>query len=77
MNEIVYKPIQDLGMASYLMMLGYKVSSRKDKAIIFEVNKNVMEDFEDKETRDLNKLYNNLYESYQENEIKNNYNNKI
>lgn len=50
MNEVVYKPIQDLGMASYLMMLGYKVSSRQERSVIFEVNSRDVEDFEDKET---------------------------
>ena len=43
MREIV----DDLGAAAYLMMMGWKVLGKKDKAFVFGVDESAIQDFTD------------------------------
>ena len=48
MNELestIRKVIDDLGAAAYLMMMGWKVIGKKDKAFVFEVEESSETDF--------------------------------
>ena len=52
MLETVRKEIEDMGVAAYLMMHGYKViskSQRKGVVFVFEVEKSGFQEFEDRE----------------------------
>lgn len=40
------KSVSDLGIGAYLMMHGYKVSCRRGKNVMFEINDKDVEDFE-------------------------------
>lgn len=46
MNDL--KRVTDLGAGAYLMMHGYKVKGRQGKAIIFEVEKEGSDEFEER-----------------------------
>ena len=45
----VNKVVSDLGACAYLMMHGFKVSGKRDKSFVFEVNHNDINDFEEKQ----------------------------
>jgi len=47
--ETVRKDIEDLGVAAYLLMHGYKVVSKKDRKYVFEVEESGLKMFEDRE----------------------------
>lgn len=42
------KKVTDLGAGAYLMMHGYKVKGRSGKAILFDVEKEGIEEFEER-----------------------------
>jgi HJR/Mrr/RecB family endonuclease len=44
----MYKRVNDLGVAAYLTMHGYKVVGRQAKAIMFSIDKEESEEFEQK-----------------------------
>ena len=48
------KIVDDLGAAAYLMMMGWKVLGRKDKAYVFEIEESLDSDFEDTHLEYLN-----------------------
>lgn len=49
-KEIVSKPIQDLGIAAYVLMHQYLLAGRKEKTFIFKVPKDKLKEFEDLKT---------------------------
>lgn len=49
-KEIVSKPVQDLGIAAYVLMHQYQLAGRKEKTFIFKVVKDKLKEFEDLKT---------------------------
>lgn len=49
-KEIVSKPVQDLGIAAYVLMHQYQLAGRKEKTFIFKVLKEKLKEFEDLKT---------------------------
>ena len=49
-KEIVSKPVQDLGIAAYVLMHQYQLAGRKEKTFIFKVAKEKLKEFEDLKT---------------------------
>lgn len=49
-KEIVSKPVQDLGIAAYVLMNHYQLAGRKDKTFIFKIAKEKLKEFEDLKT---------------------------
>jgi len=47
-EELIKKEITDLGAAAYLMMHGYEVAYRWDKAIVFEITEDLNEEFDNR-----------------------------
>lgn len=48
MNNNELKRVTDLGAGAYLMMHGYKVKGRMGKAILFEVEREGVDEFEER-----------------------------
>jgi hypothetical protein len=44
-SEVVYKSINDLGAAAYILMHHYKLLGRSGRSIYFEINKEDVEEF--------------------------------
>ena len=49
-KEIISKPVQDLGIAAYVLMHQYQLAGRKEKTFIFKVLKEKLKEFEDLKT---------------------------
>ena len=49
-KEIVSKPVQDLGIAAYVLMNHYQLAGRKERTFIFKVPKDKLKEFEDLKT---------------------------
>lgn len=46
-NELsIQKSVNDLGIAAYLMMHGYKVTGRRNRTVYFEINEIEVQEFE-------------------------------
>lgn len=45
-DATVQKSVNDLGIAAYLLMHGYKVVGRKNRTIFFEVKEDEMQEFD-------------------------------
>jgi hypothetical protein len=48
-EEKIVRKINDLGACAYLLMHGFKVTNKKDKCYIFELNNSELKDFENKQ----------------------------
>ena len=54
LEPTIRKTIDDLGAAAYLLMMGWKVLGRKDKAYVFEIDESSVSEFEDTHLEYLN-----------------------
>jgi hypothetical protein len=43
----VREPVDDLGAAAYLLMMGWKVIGKKDKSFVFEIEQSSKKEFAD------------------------------
>lgn len=46
-EPVVQKSVNDLGIAAYLMMHGYKVTGRKNRTVFFEIQNKETQEFDD------------------------------
>jgi hypothetical protein len=46
--DVTHKRVSDLGAGAYLLMHGYKVIGRQGRAIVFEVDKQSVREFDDR-----------------------------
>jgi len=49
-KDTVTRPVQDLGVAAYILMHAYPLGGRKEKTFLFNVDKEKLKEFEDLKT---------------------------
>jgi hypothetical protein len=49
-KDTVTRPVQDLGVAAYILMHSHPLSGRKDKTFLFNIEKEKLKEFEDLKT---------------------------
>ena len=49
-KDTVTRPVQDLGVAAYILMHSHPLSGRKEKIFLFNIEKEKLKEFEDLKT---------------------------
>jgi len=49
-TDLITRPVQDLGVAAYILLHSYPLAGRKDRTFLFNVEKEKMKEFEDLKT---------------------------